>query len=285
MDTTTLTVTHRFAASAERVFDAFLDPEKAAKFMFVTETGQITRCEIDARVGGKYVITDRRDGEDVAHEGEFLEIDRPKRLVFTLSAKKYGPDVDRVTIDIAPLESGCELRLTHAMRADWEDRKDQVAAGWSGILGGLAAVVGKGGLYVEKSIMIDAAASKVWRALTDSKLTRQWIETWWADVVLRSDWNPGDPVVWRMTDGEIGAQGTVAQASPPALLRFTFRVNMPGSAKEEVIAYHLQESDGRTTLSVSIGDFGDTPEHEQCYPGTVEAWDLSLPKIKELAEG
>jgi uncharacterized protein YndB with AHSA1/START domain len=57
---TGVTVKHRFTASAERVYDAWLDPEKARKFLYATATGEIVRCEVDARVGGKYVIVDRR---------------------------------------------------------------------------------------------------------------------------------------------------------------------------------------------------------------------------------
>ena len=50
--TTSVRVPHRFFASAARVYNAFLDPAQAALFLFATGTGQIVRCEIDARVGG-----------------------------------------------------------------------------------------------------------------------------------------------------------------------------------------------------------------------------------------
>src|SRR5687768_8525053 len=98
-------VTRRFAASPERVFDAFLDPEKAGRFMFATPAGQMVRAEIDARVGGSYNFTDRRDGEDVEHVGRYLEIDRPRRLVFSFSVDGFATEADRVSIDIVPLEA------------------------------------------------------------------------------------------------------------------------------------------------------------------------------------
>ena len=47
---------YRFDASAERVYDAFLDPSRAGKFLFAPATGRIVRCEIDARVGGIFTI-------------------------------------------------------------------------------------------------------------------------------------------------------------------------------------------------------------------------------------
>ena len=43
----TLRVTHRFAHSPERVFDAWLDPAIAGKFLFATPDGEMVRVEID----------------------------------------------------------------------------------------------------------------------------------------------------------------------------------------------------------------------------------------------
>ncbi len=136
--TSTVRVTHRFSASAERVFDAWLDPEKARQFLFATQAGQMVRAEIDPRVGGKYNFTDRRDGEDVEHVGEYVEIDRPRRLVFTFSVPKYSPVITRVTIEIVSLDSGCELTLTNdGVLPEW---KDPSTEGWSRILAALSAV-------------------------------------------------------------------------------------------------------------------------------------------------
>lgn len=131
-------VTRRYAASPERVFDAWLDAERAARFMFATPTGQIVRAETDPRVGGRYTFTDRRDGEDVEHTGEYLEIDRPRRLVFTFGVPSASPDFDRVTIDIVPLETGCELTLTHEMKPEWAEYADRTEQGWASMLDALA---------------------------------------------------------------------------------------------------------------------------------------------------
>ena len=128
---TRLTVKHRFAASAERVYDAWLDPEKARKFLYTTGTSEVVRCDIDARVGGKYAIVDRRDGEDVLHEGTYLELQRPRRIVFTARVPKYSPDEDRITLDIEPLENGCELTLTTETADSWAD---DTRRGWGMIL-------------------------------------------------------------------------------------------------------------------------------------------------------
>jgi uncharacterized protein YndB with AHSA1/START domain len=128
---TPVTVTHRFLASAERVYDAWLDPETVRKFLFRTATGEIVRCEIDGRVGGRYTIVDRRNGEDVLHEGSYLELARPGRIVFTLRVPKYSTDEVRVTIEITPLANGCQLTLTTHTPAEFADGSRR---GWETIL-------------------------------------------------------------------------------------------------------------------------------------------------------
>ena len=68
----------------------------------------MVRVDIDARVGGSFNIT-RRDGEDVEHVGTYLEIDRPRRLVFTFGVPKFSAQVTRVRIDLKPLPGGMRI--------------------------------------------------------------------------------------------------------------------------------------------------------------------------------
>lgn len=141
-ETATVTVERDFPASAERVFDAWFDVDKARRFLFATQAGEMVRVEIDARVGGRFVCVDRRGGEDVEHVGEYLEIGRPRRLVFLFSVPKYDSDGTRVSIDIEPAGAGCKLTLRHA--GVWPDYRERTAAGWRMILDGLAKILGEG---------------------------------------------------------------------------------------------------------------------------------------------
>lgn len=134
-----IVVTRRFDQPAERVFDAWLDAASAKNWLFATPKGRIVKAEIDPRVKGRWTIVDRRDGEDATHSGEYLEIDRPRRLTFTLAVDKYQrTTADHVTIEIVPQRADCELTLTHEMDAQHAEFAERTANGWKDILEALA---------------------------------------------------------------------------------------------------------------------------------------------------
>ena len=99
----TIIITRHFNTLPEKVFVAWLNPAKARKFLFATNSGNMVRAEIDARKGGSFIFTDRRDGEDIDHIGTYLEINRPHKIVFSFYVPKYrsAGESTIVTIDIA----------------------------------------------------------------------------------------------------------------------------------------------------------------------------------------
>jgi uncharacterized protein YndB with AHSA1/START domain len=139
--TVTVKVSHRYRQSPETVFDAWLTPATAGGFLFATPQGTMVRAEIDPRVGGGFIFTDRRDGQDVEHVGEYLEIDRPRRLVFNFKVPAFSDQATQVAIDIAPAEGGgCNLTLTHdGVLPDYNER---TVHGWTTILAKLEEKLG-----------------------------------------------------------------------------------------------------------------------------------------------
>lgn len=133
-------VERRFAASPEKVFDAWLDPAKARRFFFATPDGEMVVCEIDPRPGGKFNFTDRRpEHGEVAHLGELEVLERPSLIVFTFAVPAYEPTVTRVRIEIQPDGSGSRLVLTHEdVLPEYEE---QTTWGWGMILGNLEAAL------------------------------------------------------------------------------------------------------------------------------------------------
>lgn len=131
-----VTVERRIAAPPERVFDAWLDPESVGRWLFATPGGVMERVEIDARVGGAFLIVERRGDELAEHFGEYLEIDRPHRLAFTFAAMR-GSGTTRVAVTIVPEGEGSHVTLVHEMDPQWAAYEDRTREGWTAILAGL----------------------------------------------------------------------------------------------------------------------------------------------------
>jgi uncharacterized protein YndB with AHSA1/START domain len=137
-------VTHRYSASPECVFDAWLMPEMLGQWMFGPNIREeeILHLTVDARVGGSFSFLVRRQGEEIDHIGEYLEISRPHRLVFTWGIRQETTDFSRVIIEIVPQEAGSELTLTHELHPDWADYADRTEAAWAKMLDALGKALG-----------------------------------------------------------------------------------------------------------------------------------------------
>jgi uncharacterized protein YndB with AHSA1/START domain len=107
-----LKLCRRFDAAPERLFDAWTDPRMAHGWLFTTPESESHSAEMDLRVGGAWKIVDRRGGADYAAIGEYLEIDRPRRLVFTFGMPQFSVGFDRVIVEIAPDGDGALMTLT-----------------------------------------------------------------------------------------------------------------------------------------------------------------------------
>lgn len=149
--TVTVRVTHRYNVPIERVFDAWLTPSQAARFLFATRTGNVLHCEIDPAIGGGFVVTDRRpvaDGDEsffeAQHRGTYIEIDRPNRLAFDFTVEPHMDAPTRVTIDFVPMGvSICEVVLTHELGAgpDASANEKRTEQGWDRMLAQLDKIL------------------------------------------------------------------------------------------------------------------------------------------------
>jgi len=174
-------VSRHFDAEAARAFDAWLDPERVSRWLFATPTGANTRADIDARVGGRFCIVDRRDGVDVEHTGEYLEIERPRKLVFTFAVPKYSDEYTRVSIEITPEAHGCELVLTHTgVAPEWRER---TTGGWGVLLEGLSSALEasppsgrrSGATELRFERLLPGPIERLWAYLTESDKRAEWL--------------------------------------------------------------------------------------------------------------
>ncbi len=131
---------HRFTATAERVYDTWLDARQVRLWMAAALksfgfAGDIQRIEIDARVGGKFFFSDMRDGKEAQHWGNYIELDRPRKIIFTwIVDESEEANPSKVTLTIQSESTGCVASIVHEMDAKWVDYVARTESGWSRML-------------------------------------------------------------------------------------------------------------------------------------------------------
>jgi uncharacterized protein YndB with AHSA1/START domain len=80
IDARVVEIHRRLPAPIGEVFRWWTEPDLLCEWM--TPIGNV-EADIDLRVGGALRIVMKGDGRVIEHTGEYLEIDPPRRLVFT----------------------------------------------------------------------------------------------------------------------------------------------------------------------------------------------------------
>jgi len=132
-----LNVSKVIQAPIEKVFDAWIDPKMLAKIMRPMEGMSDAIVTNDASVGGKFNIVMIAGDNKMPHSGEYLEIVRPNRLVFTW-VTSFSSDNSTVSIELSAIDAtSTQLDLTHVKFLDVQARDNHIG-GWTGILDALS---------------------------------------------------------------------------------------------------------------------------------------------------
>ena len=125
-------VRRTISASAEDLFDAWLDPEALATWMR-PGTIRSTVAKVEPRVGGSYEIVMQADSGPIVHRGRYQQIDRPKRLIFTWASPGTELRDTLVTVDFVAAGKRTEVIVTHEQLP--ESARPSHTNGWtSGLL-------------------------------------------------------------------------------------------------------------------------------------------------------
>lgn len=133
-------------APREIVFDAWTKPEMMRHWYVGAKGTSIST--VDLRVGGKYtnemlidpdakhtcVPSESCTTQSFMHQGEYLEIKRPERIVFTWNS----PSVQntKVAVDLHEVKGGTKVVITHELSTSEECKSHQ--DGWTFALEGMA---------------------------------------------------------------------------------------------------------------------------------------------------
>jgi uncharacterized protein YndB with AHSA1/START domain len=143
IDAQSIEIHRRLPASIDEVFRWWTDANLLKEWM--TPIGTV-EADVDLRVGGRLRIVMMGDGRVIEHTGQYLEIDPPRRLVFTWVSPYTGSVPSVITIELqAAGEDLTDLRLIHSQLPDEAARWHR--GGWDAMLDRLGSrLQGKEGL-------------------------------------------------------------------------------------------------------------------------------------------
>ena len=142
-DPTTVMIRRSFDADIETLWAALTTPEAIMHWMGGGHAVPKS-VDCDLRVGGTYTFDmTGPDGERHCVSGEYLELDPPRRAVFSWAWYTTPDRVSRVTFALAPEGEGrTRLTLTHERLFD-EKARDGHTRGWTASLEKLAEFIAR----------------------------------------------------------------------------------------------------------------------------------------------
>lgn len=127
------------AAPPQRVFKAISDAEEIRR-----RSPQLQAYEMDMRLGGRWYLEMRvpqpyRGVSVIRHEGEILELDPPRLLVYSWLANFHNdPKMSSVVRwELTATKTGTHVKLTHSGLASEPQAAKDYSGGWPGVLEGI----------------------------------------------------------------------------------------------------------------------------------------------------
>ena len=135
---------------------------------------------------------------------------------------------------------------------------------------------------VKASIVINASRAKVWKALTDPKLIKQYL----FGTEAKSDWKVGSPIIYTgIWEGkQYEDKGTILEMIPEKLLKSNYWSSISGKAdvpeNYQNVTYELAEVGKGTRLDITQ----DNNPSEESKQHSQKNWSMVLEGMKKLLE-
>ncbi|MGZ3763468.1 MAG: SRPBCC family protein [Mucilaginibacter sp.] len=132
------------------------------------------------------------------------------------------------------------------------------------------------------SITIDATMAKVWEALTNPAIVKQYF----FGTNVKSDWKKGSPIIW---EGEWEGKtyqdmGKILDIDPGKFVKYSYWSSMSGTEDKPEnyanVTYSLSENNGKTVLTVSQ----DNVKSKESKEHSEQNWQSVFGKMKEMIE-
>ena len=137
-------------------------------------------------------------------------------------------------------------------------------------------------LIAKSTISINTPVSKVWDALVNPELIKQYL----FGTEAISDWRVGSSIVYKGTwQGKTYEdKGTILELVPEKLLVTTYWSSMAGQAdipeNYKKVTYKLNSENNQTILTIT----NDNNESEEARNHSQKNWDMVLSSLKDLLE-
>jgi uncharacterized protein YndB with AHSA1/START domain len=131
-NTKAITVTKTIPAPAEKVFDHWLIPTFVGNWMFgpAIQNETIVKLENEVKPGGRFSYTVLRGSNEVEYSGEYLEINRPNRLIFSWQNSDDPICESKVTIQFLKEHGKTKIKITHKFHPTLVGQSVQIKQQW-----------------------------------------------------------------------------------------------------------------------------------------------------------
>lgn len=122
-------------APPDRVFKALTDPKEIVRWWGSADTYRTEEWTADFRVGGRWRALGRAaDGKPFRVEGEFLEIDPPRKVVQSWRPDWDGDHVTTVTYRLDSIAGGTRVTVRHTGFGERREACKGHGEGWEKVL-------------------------------------------------------------------------------------------------------------------------------------------------------
>ena len=133
-------ITRTFAASPEAVFDAWVTPATFAAWWGGSAAEvPLDSVSLDARPGGSWTATMILGPELQFHwRGEYVEVDRPNKLVLTTTFQP-GDERELLTVILTAVPEGTEMRFSQTGGNLSAEEYEGTTIGWQAVFDAMDA--------------------------------------------------------------------------------------------------------------------------------------------------
>ena len=135
-------IRRRVRASAEEIFDLWTKPDLMVRWMSPYPGAVDCKASCDLRPGGDFSLVMSSAESSRVVSGTYVEIDRPRKLVFTWIGPLTNNVNTLVTVELTPRGDQTDLVLTHE-RLPTQAIHEGHSKGWGNILDHLADAASK----------------------------------------------------------------------------------------------------------------------------------------------